>query len=162
MSQPVKYGFKGKIYFNGATYGSPTWNEVAQVRDVKVGAEMGEQDATTRVGGGIEQAEPVLAKLSVGGLIRNDSTDTTGFLALRTAFLSRAILDIMYLDGSKSVDGSFGYRYDAKCFTFGEDQAIDKLVYNEFMLKPCISIAGNAAYSVVVSSSAPVFTTLAV
>lgn len=30
----VKRGFQGKIYLNGATNGSPTWNELANVRDV--------------------------------------------------------------------------------------------------------------------------------
>ncbi len=162
MSIPVKYGFKGKIYFNGASYGSPSWNEVANVRDVKLGAEMTEQDATTRAAGGVELAEPILHKLSVGGKIRNDTSDTTGFVALRTAYLARAILDILVLDGPRTTNDSYGFRFDAKCFSMGEDQAIENILYQEFMLKPCISTAGNAAYSVVVTTGAPVYTTLVV
>ena len=37
MSQ-VKYGYKGKIYFNTGPYGAPVWAEVKNVREVKVGA----------------------------------------------------------------------------------------------------------------------------
>lgn len=48
MSAQVKYGFKGKFYVNGGSYGSPTWNEVSAVKGVKVGADFDEQDATTR------------------------------------------------------------------------------------------------------------------
>lgn len=161
MSIPVKYGFKGKLYFNSGSYGSPTWNEVANVREVKLGAEMGEQEATTRAAGGIELAEPILHKLSVTGKIRNDTSDATGFVALRTAYLTRAILDIMVLDGPRTTNDSYGFRFDAKCFAMGEDQAIENILYAEFTLKPCISTAGNAACSVVVSAGAPVFTSLA-
>jgi hypothetical protein len=155
----VKYGFKGKIYFNTGTYNSPTWSEVTNVRDVKVGADFTEFDASTRAGGGIGQAEPVILNLELAGLIRTDESDTTGFVAMETAFLTRASTDVLILDGGSSVNGSRGYRADLKLFKFGEDQALDRVDFREFMLKPCVS--ANAAYKAVVTAGSPVFTTLA-
>ena len=135
----IKYGYKGKIYLNGGTYGSPTWNEVKNVREVKVGGEMGDSDGTTRAGGGTEQSEPVLRKLGVTGKIRSDDSDTTGYIALETAFLTRGVLDVMLMDGDKGVAGNRGYRFDAKNFTWPEDQANDGILWRDFDLRPCIS-----------------------
>jgi hypothetical protein len=160
MSNQVKYAFKGKIYFNGASYGSPTWNLVDAVKDVKVGASFDEFDASTRQGGGIKQSEPVLLGLDITGMIRTDETDTSGFVALETAFLTRAAIDIMVLDGGSTVNGSRGYRFDAKNFKFGQDESLSNILYREFELKPCVS--ANAAYKVVVAAGVPVFTSLAV
>lgn len=158
MSQ-VKYGYKGKIYFNTGSYNSPTWTEVKNVREVKVGAAMGEQDATTRAGGGIEQAEPILLKLGLTGKIKSAETDTAGFIAMETAFLTRAAIDVLLLDGDKGTDGSRGYRVDMKVFDFSEDQGNENLLWRDFAIKPCVS--DNVPQKAVVSSSAPVFTSLA-
>ncbi|MBY0513081.1 MAG: hypothetical protein K2P78_04120 [Gemmataceae bacterium] len=155
----TKYGFRGKIYFNTGTYNSPTWAEVASVRDVKVGAEMSEFEGSTRLAGGVEQTEPVILKLSLDGLIKSDEADVGGFVAMETAFLTRAATDVLILDGGSAVNGSRGYRVDMKVFKFGEDQALDKVLFREWSMKPGVS--ANAAYKAVVSSGAPVFTTLA-
>lgn len=156
-----KYGFAGQLLLNGGTYGSPTWGEADAVRDVIVGADMEEQDGTTRQGGGLKQSEPVLLALSVTGKIRSDEADTTGFVAMETAFLTRAALDVMVLDGAQSTVGSRGYRFDVKLFKFGEDQAIEGILYREFEMKPCIS--ANAVKKAVVASGPTInFTSLAV
>lgn len=158
MSQ-VKYAFKGKIYLNSTSYGSPTWNEVKAVRDVKVGADFDKQDATTRAGGGLKQFVATLLELGITGLIRTDETDTTGFAAMETAFLARGVLDVLILDGPRTTNGSRGYRFDSQVFKFGEDQKLEGVLYREFDVAPTPS--ANDAYSAVVSGGAPVFTDLA-
>ncbi len=156
-----KYGFSGQLLLNGGTYGSPTWGEADAIRDVVVGADMEEQDGTTRQGGGIKQSEPVLLALSITGKIRSDEADTTGFAAMETAFLTRAPLDVLVLDGPQSAVGSRGYRMDVKLFKFGEDQAVENILYREFEMKPCIS--SNAVKKAVVGSGPTIgFTSLAV
>lgn len=155
----LKYGFKGKVYFNTGSYGSPTWTEISAVRDIKVGADFTEFDASTRAAGGIGQAEPVILNLELSGMIKTDESDTNGFVAMETAFLTRAATDVLILDGGSAVNGSRGYRVDMKVFKFGEDQALDKVNFREFSLKPCVS--SNAAQKAVVASGAPVFTSLA-
>lgn len=159
MAETVKYGFKGKFYINSGTYASPTWNEVKRVKEVKVGAAFDKEDATTRMGGGIKQSEPVLLDIGLTGKVRSDEGDTTGFLAMETAFLTRAEIDVMVLDGDKATDGSRGYRIGMKVFKFEEDQDVAKILWRDFDLSPCVS--ENAPCKAVVSASAPVFTSLA-
>jgi hypothetical protein len=155
----TKYGFDGKIYFNSAIYATPTWNDISAVQDVSVEATFSEQDATTRAGGGLAEAEPVLLSLVLTGKIRSDHTDTLGFIALETATLARTSIDIMILDGDKATTGSRGYRLDCKNFKFSESQGLDNILFREFELKKCPS--ANAAYKAVVTAGSPVFTTLA-
>src|SRR5262245_35221690 len=155
---PTKYAYKGKIY-NGGTYGAPTWNEIKNVRDVQVGGDFDKQDASTRAGNGIKQYEPTLLDLMIAGKIKTDEGDTTGFVAIETAFLTRAALDILVLDGSTSTDGSRGYRVDMKVMKFGEDQTLEKVLFRDFELAPCVS--ANAPQKAVVTSGAPVFPPLA-
>lgn len=156
-----KYGFSGQLLLNGGTYGSPTWGEAEAVRDVMVNADMDEFDATTRAGGGVKQSEPTLLALEITGKIRSDEADTTGFAALETAFLTRASIDILVLDGSQTTVGSRGYRFDAKLFKFGEDEAVENVLFREFSLKPCIS--SNAVKKAVVGSGPTLgYTSLAV
>lgn len=155
----TKYGFKGKVYLNSGSYGSPTWNEVSNLREVKVGAAFNEDDVTVRAGGGLAQFEAVILALEVSGKIKTDEADTTGFVAMETAFLTRAALDVMVLDADDAVTGARGFRFDAKVFKFEEDQANEKTLFRDFTLKPCLS--ANAAQKAVVASGSPVFTSLA-
>lgn len=160
MPVTVKYGFDGTLNVNTGSYGTPTWVDIANTRDVKVGADMTKMEASTRAGGGVVQSEPTMLDLGVSGLIRSDHLDTTGFVAMETAFLTRAVMDIMVLDGGATVTGSRGYRADMKVFKFGEDQSLPNIDHREFELAPCVS--SNAAQKAVVTAGAPVFTTLAV
>lgn len=159
MPVVAKYGFDGTINVNSGSYGSPTWANVANVRDVQVGADMDEFDASTRAGGGVKQSEPTLLALEVSGKIRSDQNDTAGFVAFETAFLTRASMDLLVLDGGATVNGARGYRADMKVFKFGEAQGLGDVLHREFALKPCVSV--NAAYKAIVASGAPAFTTLA-
>ncbi len=124
--------------------------------------ERSRQRPRREVGRGDDRAGRDHAGVRVDVRTFGPAPDATGFVALRTAYLARAILDILVLDGPRTTNDSYGFRFDAKCFSMGEDQAIESILYQEFMLKPCISTAGNAAYSVVVTTGAPVYTTLVV
>jgi hypothetical protein len=154
----VKYGFKGTINNNTGSYGTPTWSAISNVRDVMVNADPEKFDASTRAGNGIKQYEPTLIDLGVTGKIRSDETDTNGFVAIETAFLTRASMDLMILDGAATVSGSRGYRFDAKVFKFGEDQNLGGVNFREFEFAPCVS--ANAPSKAVVTTGSPVFTAL--
>jgi hypothetical protein len=126
---------------------------------VKIAADMEEADASTRAGNGVKQSEPTLLGLEVTGLVRTDEGDTNGFAQLETAFLTRAALDLMVLDGPSNLTGSRGYRFDAKVQKFGEDQSLNQVDHREFSLKPCVGVNG-APQKVVVTAGVPVFTAL--
>lgn len=155
----AKYGFDGTIYFNGGTYGSPTWGLVNAVRDVNIGADMDETDASTRIGGGVKQSEPTLLAIELSGKIRSNDADSNGFILMETAFFTRTSLDVLFLDNPNTVNGSRGYRCDMKVFKFGEPQNLGDVLFREFSIKPCAS--ANAVNKAVVSGGAPTFSTLA-
>jgi hypothetical protein len=160
MAIATKYGFAGSINANSGSYGSPTWVPIANTREVQVAADMDEFDASTRAGGGLKQSEPTMLALGVSGKIRSDQNDTAGFVALETAFLTRASLDLLVLDGAATVVGSRGYRADFKVFKFGEDQNIGNILHRDFELKPCVS-DNPVKKAVVGSGPALTFTSLA-
>ena len=144
---------------NGASYNSPTWNSITAVRDMQIpDGELAEIDATGK-DYAIDLAEPGLLKISLEGKVRVNESDTNGFVALETAALARSLMDILILGGATTSNGARGFRFDAKIFKFfGEDQNFDQILWRPFRLRPCVPT--NAPKSVVVTSGAPVFTTL--
>lgn len=158
MSATVKYGFHGSLYFNSGSYGSPTWNLVSAIKDCQLEATFDDQEATTRQGGGLKEHEPTLLDIVFTGKIRTDEGDTTGYLALETATLSRAILDVMILDGASTVNGSRGYRLDVKNHKFSQAEGVADILYKDFDIKKCISV--NPAKTAIVASGTPAFVTL--
>ena len=155
----LKKGYTAKLYRNSATYGTPTWVEIDNVRDVNFPHAYEKLEATTRASGGVKEYEPGELELSFSFKIRSDEADTD-FTSLETAYLARSLIDLMILDGDKATNGSRGYRYEAKVFSMGEDQAIGNILFRDVEVGPCIS--ANAKATVVVASGAPVFTTIAV
>ena len=155
----VKKGYTAKLYRNSGSYASPTWVEVENIIDLNFPHNFERLEAFTRGSGGVMEAEPGAMNLAFTFKIRSDESDTD-FTALETAYEGRSLIDFMILDGSSSTNGSRGYRYEGKIFSFGEDQALGNILYRDVSVEPCIS--SNAKKSVVVTSGAPVFTTLAV
>lgn len=155
----AKKGYKRTIYREtGGTFATPTWNLVDNVKDVSWALPKDSLEATRRASGALKESEPGRGDFSITGMIMVDESDSD-FTAFETAWLADSLLDIMILDGPNSTNGSRGYRMEMKLHEFSEDTADDGILYRNFVLKPCIS--SNAKQSVVVSSGAPVFTTLA-
>lgn len=154
----AKKAYNRAFYRNTGTFGSPTWNLTDHVKDVAFVYAKDSLDATTRASGKLKEYEPGRGDFSITGMIMVDESDAD-FAAFETADLADSLLDIMILDGLSSVNGSRGYRMEMKLSSFTEETADDGVLFRSFELKPCIS--ANAKQSVVVSTGAPVFTTLA-
>ena len=154
-----KKGYTAHIYYNTGSYGSPTWSAIDIITDPDLPMKFDEIESTTRASGGVKEFEPGLIDLGFSCKIKSDES-VTAYTALETAVLARSSVDIMVLDGGSTTNGSRGYRFDAKIFDWGQPQAIADELYNTLVLKPCPS--SNEKKSVVVTSGAPVFTTLAV
>jgi hypothetical protein len=154
----AKTGLKANLFYNTASYGSPTWAEITLVADCAVEGTRDEAGGSTRASS-VKLFEPTQLALGISGKVRTDSTDT-GFAALLANFLDPSTaIDVLVLDGTTTENGSLGYRFDAKVFSMGEDQALNSVLFRDFTIKPCIS--ANPVKSVLVTSGAPVFTTLA-
>lgn len=165
---PVHFGRDARLYYNSASYASPTWVAINAVRDISIpDGDRVSIDASGR-DYGLTLSEPGHLNLSIEGKIRTNESDTV-FAALETAALaspsdSAAILDVMILTGGSTTNGNRGFRFEIKIHKFfGEDQNIDQILYRSFTFKPCVpSDTANVQASVVVASGAPVFTTLSV
>ena len=155
----AKKAYKRTMYREtGGTFGSPTFNLVDNVKDVAANPQKDQLEGTTRRSGKVKEYEPGRIDLTVTGMMEVDESNED-FTAFETAWLADSSLDIMILDGTSATNGSRGYRMEMKLFAFSEETADDGILYRSFELRPCIS--SNAKQSVVVSSGAPVFTTLA-
>jgi hypothetical protein len=98
--------------------------------------------------------------LSIDFELRVNESDTD-FTTLETAALARTSLDIMILTGPAATTGNRGFRFDAKFSKFfGENQALDQLLWRSCTLKPCVNT--NPPKSVVVTAGAPVYTSLSI
>lgn len=149
----ARLGFKGKIYRNTASFGSPTWDEVTPVGDVTVTLTMDEAEATTREGAGVKQFEPTLDMREVSFKLREDET-VTDYTALETAYFARSLVDVMVLTGPSDENGVRGIRGEMKVFDWTLEQGLGDVQMRSVKLKPCV---GNLQQKVTVTSGAPVF-----
>ena len=165
---PVLFGRDARLYYNSATFGSPTWVVINAVRDVAIpDGDRVSIDASGR-DYGIDLVEYANLKLRIEGKIRvNHSNTAFAYLqakALLSPSLSTSIVDLMILSGVHTTDGNTGFRFESKIGKwFGEDQNIDQILWRPFLFTPCVpSDDANVPQSVVITGSVPVFTTLAV
>lgn len=148
-----KIGIKCKLYYNSATYASPTWVELTLVRDCQVNFGWDEGEGTTRASR-VKMFANTVANLEITGSIRTEVADT-GYLKLRDAAISDLSVDIMVLNDALTVNDTDGFRFDAKVGNWAEAQGPGDVAYKQFALKPIPS--ANLPKAVKVTAGAPVF-----
>lgn len=128
-------GFFDKLYRNTGTYGSPTWNEVPNVKDLTSGMQATEIDVTTRGSAGFKA---YIAGLIDAGVDFNMIWDTSDadFTAIQTAFLARTGIEFLVLDGDVETPGSQGLRAIMGIFDFTREEPLDGAVEAKVKLKP--------------------------
>lgn len=151
-------GILSKLYYNQGLYGAPTWIEVDLVGDLKFTFSWNEGEGSARREA-LQVFEPTNASVMLEGKLRKQYDDTA-YVFFRTQHRLRAVLDILMLDGANNVNGSDGFRFDAKLFQFDEDQAMQNVLYKDFTLKPCISSTTRRPKTVLVAGGVPVYTDL--
>lgn len=149
-------GITSTCYLNSGTYVTPIWNLLDLIADATVKADWNSADASVRRGR-VEEAEPTNLVLELTGKVRKSMTDTA-FLVLRAAHLIASTLDVLILDGLRTVNGSEGFRFDGKVFQWSEDQSLGVVTFKDFMIKPCIST--NLPKSVIVNGGSPTYSAI--
>src|SRR6187431_2263177 len=91
-------GLNAKLYRNTGTFGTPVWDLISNVRDLRLNLEKGEADVTTRGGNGWEQVVATLKSATIEWGMLWDTADTD-FTAIRTSFLSDTTIEFLVLDG---------------------------------------------------------------
>lgn len=129
-------GILSKLYINnGGTYASPLWLEVSLIADLNMDGGWNKADSSVRAGR-VETQENTNFRVELSGTLRKSMSDA-GYVAMRNAFTQDTILDVLVLDGARTVDGSDGFRFEGKIGDFGEDQGLQSVVFKSFTLIPC-------------------------
>jgi hypothetical protein len=148
-------GINSKLYYNSATFGTPTWVELSNVRELNADSSWDEGDASTRASP-VKMFEPTQLNLELSGQMQADGS--VNYLLMQTKYYARTLVDVMCLDGASDDTGSEGYRFEGKIFGWTEDQGPGVVNYRAFTIKPCAS--ANPPKSVVVTAGAPVYTSI--
>ena len=131
----LKFGHDCKIYNNENTHASPTWNELKIVRDVSLSMTQNESDITSRAGGGYVQTAGTLIDASIEFSVTWDPSDVADFSQLQDAFLNRKPVEILIMDGDRTVAGNEGLQAFYVVTSFTRNEAIAEVVSAEITLK---------------------------
>lgn len=131
---------------NTGAYGSPTWVVVENVRDLSGPDSMGEADASTRRVK-VKQFEPALEEIAFEWEMIEDPTDAD-FLAIQTAYRTRAKLDLAFSDGNMTTTGTSYFRVEVKVFGFEKSEPLEGMVTRKITVKPCYSANAPVAATV--------------
>jgi hypothetical protein len=131
----IVLGKDGKLYRNSATYASPTWNEVSNVKDLVINAEDAEADVTRRASGGFRETVGTIRELSVEFNMVWDKDDTD-LAAISTAWKARAAVEFLVLDGPEDVAGSEGVRATMRVASFPRNEELENAMEVPVVLKP--------------------------
>jgi hypothetical protein len=103
-----KHGNAGKLYRNSATYATPTFVEVANIRDMSIDDARAEADLSAR---GDDISVFLAGKRTVGVQLEMVYDDTdTGYDALRDAYEGNTVIELWIADGPAATTGSTGPR----------------------------------------------------
>lgn len=155
----IKLGKNAKLYYRSAgNFASPTWTEISSIRDLTLDTTWDRAEANSRASS-VKKGAKTLLGIGFTGSIKSSDTDAA-FTAVVTALLSPSdVLDVLVLNGSDSTNGARGFRYEADVYQGNENQDITTAIYLDVGFEPS-ALSDNAAQSVLVTNSAPVFTTL--
>ena len=131
----IVLGLNGKAYRNTATWGSPSWTLVSNIRDVTQNLETGEADVTDRSGGGWRQTAATLKDGTVEFEMLWDTSDAN-FTAIQAAWENSTTIEMVFLDGVITDAGNEGLRADFSVTNFSRSEALEEAMTISVTLKP--------------------------
>lgn len=136
MSTTTRIGLNAKLYRNTGSYGSPTWTEIVNVRDLSMDIDLDESDGSIRGGGGFAYSEPTLMKIAVNFNMNHDTSDTNGWDALQTAAFARSAVEFLILDRATAAAAE-GIRASMKLYKFSKGEPLAGIQTTDVVAKPC-------------------------
>jgi predicted secreted protein len=133
-----KLGMEAKLYRNTGNYASPTWSEVANVRDLTMNTEKGSADVTTRGNSGWRAMAGTLKDLSVEFEMVYDTADED-FTAIQTAFMDNDQVEFAVMDGDIAEAGTQGIRATFEVMNFSQSEPLEEAII--------VSVTLSAAYA---------------
>lgn len=124
-----------KLYYNTGTYGTPTWTEISNIKDLTLSVEKDEVDLTTRASGGFKEYADGLVDATVEFQMLWDSSDTA-FTAMKTAFFNKTAVEVLVLDGDEATTGSQGLRATCMVKNFNRSETLGEALMTDISLRP--------------------------
>jgi hypothetical protein len=137
----VKLGMQAKLYRNSGSYGTPTWVEVGNVKDLTLNLEAGEADVTTRSNSGWRATVATLKDGSIEFEMVWDTTDAN-FTAIQQGFFNNTPVEFAIMDGAIATAGSQGLRATMSITNFSRSEALEEAIMVSVTAKP--TYAANA------------------
>jgi len=119
----VVAGLNCKLYRNTGTYGSPTWNEIVNVRDVTLNQTSDSADASKRASA-FKINVATLKDLSCNFEMVYVSGDDD-WTTLKTAYYGSTVIEFAVLNGGSAVSGTLGVRFSAQVKDFTISQGLN-------------------------------------
>lgn len=151
-------GKNAKLYYNSATFGSPTWVEITRISKLKGGLKWGRAQNATR-GSTVNRGGKTVGDLSFDFTIEQDLTDAGILLVWAACISGSTTIDLLILNASNTTNGARGFRGEFDLNSLDDDQAIENVLTWDVHAEPAAS--ANALQTAVITAGSPVFTTLA-
>lgn len=135
----VKLGLEAKLYYCVAGIGaSPTWLELANVKNVTLALTKGQADVTTRANNGWKATAGTLKEGSIEFEMVWDTADV-GFTALQNAYFGNSLIGLAVMDGGITSGGSQGLWADCMITDFSRDEPLEDAISVKVTAKPTYS-----------------------
>ena len=131
----VKLGLDAKLFRNTGTFGTPTWNEITNVKDVTLSLEAGEADVTTRGNNGWRATVATLKDGSIEFEMVWDTADA-GFTAIKNSYFNNTAISLLILDAAT---GGQGLDADFMVTKFTREEPLDEAIVVKVTAKPTLS-----------------------
>lgn len=136
-------GLDGKLYENTGSWGTPTWSEIENVKDLSLSMEKGLADVTSRANGGWRAQVGTLKEASVEWMMVYDVGDSD-FTSLQTAFMNNTQKELAVMDGDITTTGQQGLRLEAHIVSFSRDESLEAGMMTSVKAVPTWSSGGNS------------------
>jgi hypothetical protein len=124
LSQTHVMGFEAKLYRNTGTVASPTWNEIANCRDLSLADSMTDVDVSARDGSGFAMSDVGLQTLELTCQMNADYGDAD-FVALQQAYYARTPIHFAVASGAIAAAGTQYVRFAGIITGFARSEALD-------------------------------------
>lgn len=135
-----------KLYRNAGTYGSPTWTEIPNVKDLTLGMDKGDVDITTRASGGFVERVDGLIDATIDFQMLWDTADAN-FTAMQTAYFAKTAIEFLVLDGVDTASGSQGLRATCMIKTFTRTETLGEALMVDVQVLPTAAANAPAWYT---------------
>jgi len=133
-----KTGADCKLYYNTATWVSPTWSEIKLTRDLTLNMQRAEADLSNRGGGGFKQILTALLDAGIEVELVWDPSNTP-FSAIQDAFLNNTPIELAVADGDIETAGTEYLHADCVIPQFNRAEPLEGAVVANATIKVAYS-----------------------